>query len=244
MQQNVEFPAGVLEVDVDREGAAHERALPLDGTDRLPEQDAQLFGLDGAPVPSMPIPAPDGAGEGLEQNFDLPEGVLEADVDKAEWPSRAPAMQHSASFERMEGLLEQNAKRLELEERSVPFSMLRAQEELERDAQRGLAAEIQREIIREVAAAAQDADGVPPSPAGHTNGGCGDAQPDDPYEHQLENEIEDHLCELRLQERQQLRAGNVPLEEPAVLSKDGKGQHAPAFIPPVRMLASDFDFKG
>lgn len=207
--------------------------------DRLIEQGALELELESSSGPPSQLRVH--TGEGLEQNFELPAGVLEADVEGATETGSDTAVQRSASFGRMDHLIEQDAQLLELEEAAGASSVLRAQAELGRDAERGLEAEIQREIMREDAAVPEDID-VPPSPGNCAKQECEGGQRGDPYERQLENEIEDHLCELRLQERQRLRGGGMPPPE-AATAKNAKRLEQ-AFIPPVREVPSDFTFDG
>merc|ERR1719416_201977 len=115
------------------------------------------------------------------------DGILEADAAAA--AGRKP--HHSNSLgesQRFELQLEREAQQNVGGEGPLEPS-LRAMQDAERlgqEAERGLASELARE---------GDADS-PASPKGDA----------DPYGRQLEAEIEDHLCELRLEERQHAEA--------------------------------------
>eukprot|EP00931_Biecheleriopsis_adriatica_P088224 TRINITY_DN62594_c0_g1_i1.p1 TRINITY_DN62594_c0_g1~~TRINITY_DN62594_c0_g1_i1.p1 ORF type:complete len:186 (+),score=51.54 TRINITY_DN62594_c0_g1_i1:78-635(+) len=120
---------------------------------------------------------------------------LEADSDKISDETQQSKLGRSDSFdefERLERLVELDAQHLADDSNpsvESPLRSLREAERLGQDTERGLEAELARE---------QDSDET----RSRSN-----TQPDsceassDPYERQLESQLEDHLCELRVEER-------------------------------------------
>mmetsp|Transcript_9405 Transcript_9405/g.21752 ORF Transcript_9405/g.21752 Transcript_9405/m.21752 type:complete len:152 (-) Transcript_9405:79-534(-) len=92
-------------------------------------------------------------------------------------------------------------------------------EQLGREADRSLEAELETERVRN--SAAEPVQPPPPS------------EPEDPYEKALESEIEDHLCELRIQERRD--AEGIELRPASGEHEQGKvAPRLPAFEPEPR----------
>mmetsp|Transcript_26547 Transcript_26547/g.47989 ORF Transcript_26547/g.47989 Transcript_26547/m.47989 type:complete len:179 (-) Transcript_26547:55-591(-) len=163
---------------------------------------------------------------GRDGEFELDEQeLLEADGNRFADEPQKPNIGRSDSFDesaRLERLMELDAKHLAENQDSSEENQLRAMREADQlghDAERGLEAELAREREGE---------------AKHFGVSEGQETDNDldPYAHQLESELQDHLIDLRLEERRKARG---PL-------KDGTGAGAleempePAeFSPPLQM---------
>lgn len=160
------------------------------------------------------------------------DGVLEADAsEQAEAAQAAAAARRRlgrgdslGESQRMERLLELDAQHLDAAAEGPlagPLRAMREAEELGQEAERGL----ELELARERASA---------SPAPGVRGTQLEA---DPYERQLETELEDHLCELRIEERRAAAAAAEPTK---------KLEPAPprAFAPPERLTGEGLDSGG
>ncbi|CAK0788550.1 unnamed protein product, partial [Prorocentrum cordatum] len=114
--------------------------------------------------------------------------VLEADLDAGEAGPGGPARRRPSEDGelRIERQIQLEAEQAQETDDSVfsPLRALRAADELGQEAERGLEAELARELGLEGGARAP---------------GTG-APDEDPYERQLEGELEDHLCNLRVEE--------------------------------------------
>eukprot|EP00933_Yihiella_yeosuensis_P045802 TRINITY_DN41215_c0_g1_i1.p1 TRINITY_DN41215_c0_g1~~TRINITY_DN41215_c0_g1_i1.p1 ORF type:complete len:212 (-),score=56.90 TRINITY_DN41215_c0_g1_i1:84-626(-) len=155
--------------------------------------------------------------------------VLEADTDRQadEAENDQRRLGRSDSFnetQRMERLMELDAQQLadsSNNELESPLRAMREAEQLGQDAQRGLESELARE---------RDSDDSKAASAGLQNSKDGS----DPYEQQLEAELEDHLCKLRLEERrasaQRAQGTDKPIKEGAPTPTPVPGE----FVPPER----------
>mmetsp|Transcript_62546 Transcript_62546/g.116290 ORF Transcript_62546/g.116290 Transcript_62546/m.116290 type:complete len:156 (+) Transcript_62546:76-543(+) len=142
------------------------------------------------------------------------DGVLEADVSGTAALRGLPSEEHRESDDFCE-----SAQRLEREiakagtegPQSQQWRAVCQAEQLGREMDRNLEAELETERARNSAAAESV---PPPTPL----------EQEDPYEKALEAEIEDHLCELRIQERREA-------EEISVRPASGKNEQVPPALP-------------
>mmetsp|Transcript_96343 Transcript_96343/g.167272 ORF Transcript_96343/g.167272 Transcript_96343/m.167272 type:complete len:162 (-) Transcript_96343:112-597(-) len=152
---------------------------------------------------------------------DAPELQVSADelgtaADEETRKGLGGTLSEEARFERE---LEIDAQQLEKDGGPLakPFRAMHEAEQLGQEAQRGLEAELAREHAGDMSSSSEAAPKVD-----------ADGQPDT-YAAQLESELEDHLCELRLEERRKA----AEAEGAAAARPDGA---PPAEAPPL-----DFD---
>eukprot|EP00929_Paragymnodinium_shiwhaense_P049509 TRINITY_DN24970_c0_g1_i1.p2 TRINITY_DN24970_c0_g1~~TRINITY_DN24970_c0_g1_i1.p2 ORF type:complete len:202 (+),score=82.58 TRINITY_DN24970_c0_g1_i1:90-695(+) len=181
------------------------------------------------------------------------DGVLEADVERvAQAASTSPAqptarkqggaqgdLSTTASSEedldeqRLDKQLEVEATRAEADFASPLGGALQAQrqaDELGQAAARGLESSLEAELASEELQQRRDSKGLLAGAAAGES-----AQAADPYERQLEADIEDHLCRLRLEER---RAGQHPGQSGELVVEDVQPEALPDFAPPGRPAAT------